>query len=151
LNLDKKIINLKFYWHFAQSDKFWDQANKLVLVGVPLQFSANVLKQIIIPIPCSNNPEQSLKIQAEIVRILDAFPRLNNELPARKKQYEYYCKRLKKTNLKNDFEALFKGIKQEIELREKQLKYYRNLLLDFPQPDKVDEPVEEPAQKSLFR
>ncbi len=39
-----------------------------------------------IPIPCPDNPEKSLKIQAEIVRILDTF----TELTARKKQYEYY-------------------------------------------------------------
>ena len=39
-----------------------------------------------IPIPCPDNPKKSLKIQAEIVRILDSF----TELTARKKQYNYY-------------------------------------------------------------
>ncbi len=47
-----------------------------------------------IPIPCPDNPEKSLEIQAEIVRILDAFTELTTELTtelkARKKQYNHY-------------------------------------------------------------
>ena len=47
-----------------------------------------------IPIPCPDNPKKSLEIQAEIVRILDAFTELTAvltaELTARKKQYHYY-------------------------------------------------------------
>ncbi len=39
-----------------------------------------------LPIPCPDNPEKSLAIQAEIVRILDTF----TELTSRKKQYNYY-------------------------------------------------------------
>ncbi len=42
-----------------------------------------------IPIPCPNNPEKSLKIQSEIVRILDTFTELTAELNMRKKQYNY--------------------------------------------------------------
>lgn len=47
-----------------------------------------------IPIPCPENPEKSLAIQAEIVRILDTFTELTTELTtelnARKKQYNCY-------------------------------------------------------------
>ena len=47
-----------------------------------------------IPIPCPENPKKSLEIQAEIVRILDAFTSLTAELTAelntRKQQYSYY-------------------------------------------------------------
>ena len=47
-----------------------------------------------VPIPCPDNPEKSLAIQAEIVRILDTFTELTAELTAeliaRKKQYNYY-------------------------------------------------------------
>ncbi|MCG6220088.1 restriction endonuclease subunit S [Vibrio diabolicus] len=47
-----------------------------------------------IPIPCPDNPEKSQAIQAEIVRILDAFTAMTAELTAelnlRKKQYNYY-------------------------------------------------------------
>lgn len=46
--------------------------------------------ETLIPIPCPENPEKSLEIQAEIVRILDAFAELTAELTARKKQYNYY-------------------------------------------------------------
>ena len=48
----------------------------------------------IIPIPCPDNPKKSLEIQAEIVRILDAFTavtsELTSELTKRNKQYKYY-------------------------------------------------------------
>jgi len=55
-------------------------------------------KETLIPIPCPENPEKSLEIQAEVVRILDAFTELTAELAAelaaeltaRKKQYNYY-------------------------------------------------------------
>ena len=52
------------------------------------------VKDFSIPIPCPDNPEKSLAIQAEIVRILDAFTAMTAELTAelnmRKKQYNYY-------------------------------------------------------------
>ncbi len=51
---------------------------------------AKDLAKIKIPIPCPDNPEKSLKIQAEIVRILDTFTELTAELNMRKKQYNYY-------------------------------------------------------------
>ena len=51
-----------------------------------------------IPIPCPENQKKSLAIQAEIVRILDAFTQLTAELTAeltaRKKQYDYYRNKL---------------------------------------------------------
>ena len=56
------------------------------------------LRRLKIPIPCPNNPKKSLEIQAEIVRILDAFTSLTAELTAeltgRKRQYNYYRDRL---------------------------------------------------------
>ena len=57
-----------------------------------------ILNQLEIPIPCPDNPKKSLEIQAEIVRILDAFAahaaELTAELTARKKQYHYYRDKL---------------------------------------------------------
>ena len=51
-----------------------------------------------VPVPCPANPEKSLAIQAEIVRILDKFTELTAELTAeltlRKKQYNYYRDKL---------------------------------------------------------
>ncbi|GHX94520.1 Type I restriction-modification system, specificity subunit S [Vibrio cholerae] len=53
-----------------------------------------MLENFQVPIPCPDNPEKSLAIQAEIVRILDAFTAMTAELTAelnlRKKQYNYY-------------------------------------------------------------
>lgn len=53
-----------------------------------------MLESFPIPIPCPDNPEKSLAIQSEIVRILDKFSALTAELTAeltmRKKQYNYY-------------------------------------------------------------
>ncbi|MCY1990386.1 restriction endonuclease subunit S [Klebsiella pneumoniae] len=53
-----------------------------------------ILNRLLIPIPCPDNPEKSLAIQSEIVRILDKFTALTAELTAeltmRKKQYNYY-------------------------------------------------------------
>jgi len=56
----------------------------------------------LIPIPCPENPQKSLAIQGEIVRILDKFTastlelqrELEKELGLRKKQYAYYRDKL---------------------------------------------------------
>jgi type I restriction enzyme S subunit len=63
--------------------------------GAQPNLSSNNLKEkLLIPIPCPEDPEKSLAIQAEIVRILDTFTELTTELTtelaARKKQYNYY-------------------------------------------------------------
>jgi len=56
------------------------------------------VKECLIPIPCPDNPEKSLAIQSEIVRILDKFTaltaELTAELTARKKQYNHYRDKL---------------------------------------------------------
>ncbi|EPE2980200.1 restriction endonuclease subunit S [Escherichia coli] len=62
-----------------------------------------------VPIPCPDNPEKSLAIQSEIVRILDKFDTLTN--------------------------SITEGLPREIELRQKQYEYYRDLLFSFPKPE----------------
>ncbi len=66
--------------------------------GALQQLTIKNIKLIEIPIPCPENPKKSLEIQAEIVRILDAFTahtaELTAELTARKKQYNYYRDKL---------------------------------------------------------
>lgn len=61
--------------------------------GIPALNASN-LKKLRIPIPCPSNPEKSLAIQSEIVRILDKLTaltaELTAELTARKKQYNFY-------------------------------------------------------------
>ncbi|RVU31934.1 restriction endonuclease subunit S [Rheinheimera riviphila] len=59
-----------------------------------MHVTKGAIESRLVPIPCPNNPKKSLEIQAEIVRILDAFAahtaELTAELNLRKKQYNYY-------------------------------------------------------------
>ncbi|MCU6224024.1 restriction endonuclease subunit S [Morganella morganii] len=88
--IDEAQIRPKYFYYFLRTARLGDmnQAG-----GVPSQ-TQSVLNELKIPIPCPGNPEKSLAIQAEIVRILDAFTaltaELTAELTARKKQYNYY-------------------------------------------------------------
>ncbi|MEJ1468688.1 restriction endonuclease subunit S [Escherichia coli] len=111
LNLNKTIINAKYYWHFAQSDFFWEQANKLVSGGGQPQFNANALKQVRVPIPYPSHPQKSLDEQGRIVDILDKFDAITA--------------------------SITEGLPREIELRQKQYEYYRDLLFSFPKPETV--------------
>ncbi|RJK82741.1 restriction endonuclease subunit S [Vibrio cholerae] len=76
--------------------------------GVPHVYPRDV-SPIKIPIPCPDNPEKSLAIQAEIVRILDAFTAMTAELTAelnlRKKQYNYYREKLLASELPSSKKA----------------------------------------------
>ncbi|HHT2816319.1 TPA: restriction endonuclease subunit S [Klebsiella pneumoniae] len=109
LSLDRDIIDPKYYWHFAQSDYFWEQANKLVSGGGQPQFNANALKQIKVPIPYPNEAGKSLSEQARIVSVLDKFDILAS--------------------------SITEGLPREIELRQKQYEYYRDLLFSVPKPE----------------
>lgn len=96
--IDETLIYPKYLYYFLTTVGLGEmnQAG-----GVPSQ-TQSVLKELKIPIPCPDNPKKSLEIQAEIVRILDAFTsftvelaaKLAAELAARKKQYNYYRDRL---------------------------------------------------------
>lgn len=113
LSFDKTIINPKFYWHFSQSDYFWSQASKLVSGGGQPQFNANALREVRMPVPYPGNPEKSLLEQARIVTVLDKFDTLAS--------------------------SITEGLPREIELRQKQYEYYRDLLFSFPKPDAVSQ------------
>lgn len=86
--------NVKYLAHFFQSEMFQKQKMKYISGAKVRRVSSGDLAKIKIPIPCPNNPEKSLAIQSEIVRILDTFTALTAELTAelsmRKKQYNYY-------------------------------------------------------------
>ncbi len=71
--------------------------------------SKAVVEKLSFPIPCPEDPEKSLAIQGEIVRILDRFDTLTS--------------------------SLSEGLPREIELRQQQYEYYRDLLLSFPKPE----------------
>nr|WP_250130866.1 restriction endonuclease subunit S [Escherichia coli] len=82
------IYKFLFYWLTIEAKKHVYSG-----MGNPKLMSHQV-ENIPVPIPCPDNPEKSLAIQSEIVRILDKFTELTAELTAelsmRKKQYNYY-------------------------------------------------------------
>ncbi|EKO3580495.1 restriction endonuclease subunit S [Vibrio metschnikovii] len=90
--------NVKYLAHFFLTENFQAQKRKYITGAKVRRVSSGDLAKIIVPIPCPDNPEKSLAIQAEIVRILDAFTAMTAELTAelslRKKQYNYYRERL---------------------------------------------------------
>ncbi|SAI02369.1 type-1 restriction enzyme specificity protein [Enterobacter asburiae] len=78
----------RYLFHYLSSQTINSKSS-----SVP-NMNASDVKKLSIPIPCPNNPEKSLAIQSEIVRILDKFTaltaKLTAELNMRKKQYNYY-------------------------------------------------------------
>jgi type I restriction enzyme S subunit len=82
----------KYFAYFTQIEEFSGEKRKYAKGTKVIDVSATDMAKI--PIPCPDNPKKSLEIQAEIVRILDAFTsltaELTAELTARKKQYNYY-------------------------------------------------------------
>ena len=91
LRLDTSIINIKFFYYYFISDKV-----KNVLMGEKNNGNQGYLKtknieEIRIPLP-------PMQIQNEIVHILDKYmeleSELNEELSERKKQYEFWRRRL---------------------------------------------------------
>ena len=87
IQLDENAANYRYVFHFLSSQY---EYIKSLGAGSQTNINAGIVKKLQIPIPCPENPEKSLEIQAEIVRILDAFTELTAELTARKKQYNYY-------------------------------------------------------------
>lgn len=86
----KEGLNTRFLYHYLCTVDF--------LPYLPNKNRSKLTKgemiKIPLPVPCPENLQKSLEIQAEIVRILDAFTELTAELVAelvaRKKQYNHY-------------------------------------------------------------
>ena len=89
---EANAINNKYLYHFLLT-KQHEISSQVRRASIP-RLSIAVVEKLKIPIPCPEYPNKSLEIQAEIVRILDAFTELTDELiaelTARKKQYNYY-------------------------------------------------------------
>jgi type I restriction enzyme S subunit len=87
------VLDTKFLYHFMSS-KFKQYILMKSVGATSISIRKPMLEGFQIPIPCPDNPKKSLAIQAEIVRILDAFTAMTAELTAelnmRKKQYNYY-------------------------------------------------------------
>lgn len=90
---EKKTLT-RYLFHFFDQVSFETEAMANATGGGQKNMSTKWLSSYKIPIPCPENSKKSLEIQAEIVRILDAFTELTAELTAelttRKKQYNYY-------------------------------------------------------------
>ncbi|AVN03081.1 TPA: restriction endonuclease subunit S [Escherichia coli] len=90
----KEKIAPRFLSYLLQSSKIVKDYSKKIVGNPVISLPMGDLKKLLIPIPCPDNPEKSLAIQSEIVRILDKFTALTAELTAelnmRKKQYNYY-------------------------------------------------------------
>jgi type I restriction enzyme S subunit len=104
----KTKVYLKYAYYFM---KTIENEYKVPEAGIP-QLTKPMLKDIKIPLPCPEDPEESLAEQARIVAILDKFDALTN--------------------------SLTEGLPREIELRQKQYEYYRDLLLSFNKPEDVE-------------
>ncbi|MCZ5349381.1 restriction endonuclease subunit S [Escherichia coli] len=105
LTFDEKKFSSDYVFHFLET-----QYESLRQISSGNSGRGGLNLQMIsaykIPIPCPDNPEKSLAIQSEIVRILDKFDTLTN--------------------------SITEGLPREIELRQKQYEYYRDLLFSFP-------------------
>jgi len=87
-------LNSDYLYHFLSSKNVQNYWVSKINSGSVSNLNADLIKALLIPIPCPENPKKSLEIQAEIVHILDTFTELTaeltTELTARKKQYNYY-------------------------------------------------------------
>ncbi|MDM1072037.1 restriction endonuclease subunit S [Empedobacter brevis] len=101
-------INIKYlFYSFIDFGKWCkENANQNGGLGI---IGLSKLKKYKFPIPCPDNPEKSLEIQQEIVRILDQLTDTTNNL---------------KTELEN-----------ERQIRKKQFEFYREVLLSFEGQD----------------
>ncbi|HBS5762846.1 TPA: restriction endonuclease subunit S [Klebsiella pneumoniae] len=102
-------MNPKFVSYCMQTASFIAEKAKYVARTKVNTLLINGFSKIKIPVPYPDDPEKSLAEQARIVDILDKFNTLTN--------------------------SINEGLPREIELRQKQYEYYRDLLLSFPQPD----------------
>lgn len=87
-------LNSDFLYHYLASKSVQNYWLGKINSGSVSNLNADIIKTLLIPIPCPENPKKSLEIQAEIVRILDAFTAMTAELTAelnlRQQQYNYY-------------------------------------------------------------
>ncbi|AJC67577.1 restriction endonuclease subunit S [Dickeya zeae] len=104
-------MNPKFVAYCMQTASFIAEKAKYVARTKVNTLLINGFSKVSIPIPYPDDVKKSLAEQARIVAILDKFNALTN--------------------------SLSEGLPREIELRQKQFEYYRDLLLSFPKPDNL--------------
>ncbi len=79
LTFDQRVIP-KYYWCFAQSDYYWNQARNLVTGGGQPQFNANTMRLINVPIPSTPEQEkivEQIELEQKVIepsrKIIDVF------------------------------------------------------------------------------
>lgn len=108
----RHTMNPKFVSYCMQTASFIAEKAKYVARTKVNTLLINGFSKIAIPVPYPDDSEKSLAEQARIVAILDKFDALTN--------------------------SITEGLPREIELRQKQYAYYRDLLLSFPRPKEVE-------------
>lgn len=108
----RHAMNPKFVAYCMQTTSFIAQKARHVASAKVHTLLINGFSRVTIPVPFPDDPRKSLKEQARIVAILDKFDALTN--------------------------SLTEGLPREIELRQKQYEYYRDLLLSFPKPEEAE-------------
>ncbi|HHL3705347.1 restriction endonuclease subunit S [Klebsiella pneumoniae] len=93
IRITTNAVDTKFLYYFMSSS-FKQYILTKSVGATSISIRKPMLEGFKVPIPSPDNPEKSLAIQSEIVRILDKFTaltaELTAELTARKKQYNYY-------------------------------------------------------------
>ncbi|MCW7762231.1 restriction endonuclease subunit S [Photorhabdus luminescens] len=106
LEINPECANYRYVFHWVCNE--YDKL-KALGQGARSDLNAGIIKNYPIPIPYPEDPVKSLAEQERIVGILDKFDTLTS--------------------------SISEGLPREIELRQKQYKYYRDLLLNFPKPE----------------
>tara|TARA_R110002167_G_scaffold334216_1_gene541314 strand:+ start:270 stop:1547 length:1278 start_codon:yes stop_codon:yes gene_type:complete len=102
-------MNPKFVAYYMQTAGFIAEKAKYIARTKINTLLIKGFSKVCLPIPYPNDPEKSMAEQARIVAILDKFDALTH--------------------------SITEGLPREIELRQQQYEYYRDLLLSFPKPD----------------
>ena len=76
LNFDKTKIYPKYYWAFAQSENYIEQAARLMTGGGQLQFNGNAIIKIQIPVPIIEEQQTIVKAIEEEMQLVNANKRL---------------------------------------------------------------------------
>ncbi len=108
---DQNVLS-RYLYQVLADDKFFEYNMQHAKGAKMPRGDKEKIMEFLIPVPYVGEPEKSISEQARIVTILDKFDALTN--------------------------SLTEGLPREIELRQKQYAYYRNLLLNFPKPKEVE-------------
>lgn len=105
-------LNPKYVSYCMQTETFIAEKAKHVSSGKVKRLLLNGMSKVRIPVPHPSDPAKSIEAQNRVVSILDKFDALTT--------------------------SITDGLPREIELRQNQYEYYRDLLLSFPKPEEVE-------------